>query len=173
MARARAIVGIMATSLQTLRSMAFTGHLKVPPPSAGLWTQKARELRTLDIFLRAAAEIGHVDAVRHLLELREAEPYRPQAAQVKSDMSSYLRDREIGLETMGMGLGTMKTIGIPFPVEDTPFPIPVYLAAVRQHEEVLAVLLPRQHSFIQDLLERAQDVHLGCKGFVGFRNTTL
>jgi ankyrin repeat protein len=155
---ARAILGTMVTSLQTLQSMAITGNLKVPFTSSGLLTQKARELRTLDIFLRAAAEIGHVDAVRHLLELRETEPYRTQT--VGSD-----RDLFLYLSGLGVGIESLDDVGIRVRAQEesdqaTPFPIPVFLAAVRQHEEVLALLLPGQHTFIQDLMEIARDIHL-------------
>lgn len=183
---AKVIVGTMVTSLPTLRSMAINGRLKAPVLGFASkdrpLTQGACELRTLDIFLRAAAEIGHVDAIQHLLELRETEPYRTQTTGATMDMSSYLGNRETGPDTVMGVLGiSLEHWSLQNPAESVHILIPIFLAAVRQHEEVLAMLLhavwkhqevpamllPRQHTFIQDLLERARGVHLGCRGFPG------
>jgi len=205
---ARTTVGAMATSLQILRSMAIMGCLKVPSPGPGPTnsplTQKACELRTLDVFLRAAAEIGHIDAIQHLLELRETEPYRTQkTSDATMDMSSYLMDRGIGLEKVKEVVGFPVQVWTPgSSVEsvrvrvDVDLLIPTFLAAVRQHEEALSVLLPihqpallpiQQHTSapnlvkrirdshvrsIQDLMKRARDIDLGWKGFIGFRGTS-
>jgi hypothetical protein len=122
--------------------------------------------------LRAAAEIGQVDVVRHLLKLLDQ-------LLIKSDVNAmfrYLAKREIEIEVLeelgiSVGIHSMaqednKLYRASISPEAIPFPIPVFLAAVRQHEEVLALLLPgRSTDYIQELLERAQGIEVGCGSF--------
>lgn len=177
---AKVIVGTMATSLPTLRRMAITGHPKVPLLSFAqkgrLLKHKARELRTLDIFLRAAAEVGHIDAIQHLLELRKTEQYRKQNADATMDMSSYVRDRAIGPDTVMEVLGIdVDCWSLENPAERIHLLIPMFLAAVRQHEEALALLVSghrsKHHVSVQDMMTRARGIHLGCNGFEGVPET--
>ena len=89
--------------------------------------------------------------------------------------SSYLGDRETGLDTVMEVLGTsVERWSLENPAERIHLLIPMFLAAVRQHEEALALLLTghRKHLvFVQDLKIRARGIHLGCKGFAGVLET--
>ena len=163
---ARAIVGDMSASLQE-------------PRDTTIFFMRKDEQGILDISLRAAAEIGQVDAVRHLLKLQHTPPYQ---ALTESDGKEILKY----LDRRGMKTEAMEKVGIhvktslmpqmdfmdclPLPVSETDLnPIPVFLAAVRQHEEVLTLLLPgRNTDYIQGLMERARGIHLGGKFFDDF-----
>jgi hypothetical protein len=121
------------------------------------------EPSALGISLRAAAEIGHVDAVRQLLELQEAASYQTQTANAKRNTSKYLSSREIGAESLEL-VGICPTV---------PSPVPVFLAAVRQHEEVLALLLPGRDTYIQGLMTRARGIDLGCQSLIIYHSMIL
>jgi hypothetical protein len=163
---ARAIVGDMATSLREPRNVR----------ASFAWKDFQENL---DIFLRAAAEIGQVDAVRHLLKLRHTQPQHALIESDRTDMLRYLDRRSIEMTALEKVEIHIKTPWMPqmdilgwlsmSTPEVTPFPIPVFLAAVRQHEEALALFLPgRNAGYIQGLMERARDIHLGCKDFDHF-----
>ena len=154
---ARVIVGEMSTSLQKPSNTSMRKY----------------EQENLEISLRAAAEIGQVDAVRHILELQDAQPYQAPFESDGTDILRYLDRREIkteAVEKVGIYVGTslmplMNLMGC----QGTPYPIPVFLAAVRQHEEVLALLLSGSNpDYIQGLMERTRGIHLGCKSFDDF-----
>ena len=164
---ARAIVGDMATSFAE------------PGNMSAFSTRKGCQEK-IDIFLRAAAEIGQVDAIRHLLKLRQTQQ---DQALINSDLLDMIY---VYLDRRGIGVELLEKVGVLVEIrwtaqadnrlhralitpETIPSPIPVFLAAVRQHEEVLAILLPgRNTDYIQGLMERARGIHLGCKDFDHF-----
>lgn len=109
------------SELQNLKSM--LGHLA--------FAADLNDFRDLESFLQAASEVNHVDAVRHLLlQWENGKVNRPPRTPLLADTYRYLRKR--GLSRMDFS-----SLGI----ADSTFPVAIYLAAMKQHKEVLQLLL--------------------------------
>lgn len=81
-------------------------------------------------FLQAAAEVGHVDAVKHLLMQWEGLKMTSPETDIPSNVESYIKRR-----------GLVPHDFFSLEVSGFTFPVAIYLAAMKDHKEVLDLLL--------------------------------
>ena len=122
------------------RLKAIVGHLATAIPEIVSDT-----VDDFHICLQSAAEVGHIEAVANLLQQWKAE--HGDAFPVESaSYKEYIQGRGLDrwdFETVCTG--------------ELPFPVAIYLAAMWQHDEVLALLLtPKHASRVADLMKIAR-----------------
>jgi hypothetical protein len=143
---AAAIVALLVTVLTSLDFGGSTGQVIAEqtwdPAKSGRFAKA----------LEVAAEIGQIDTVRQLLDLRNGDSLPEQSgAGQKRSLTSYLEKR-------GVGWKVFANLGI----DEISLALPAFLAAVRQHEGVLALLLPEWDELhIKELMAKAQSIELG------------
>jgi hypothetical protein len=136
---AKDIIGLLTTSLISLRSMIRARQ-----------TLANYESETFPAALQAAAEVGHVDAVRQLLDLRTQNSTPRHITDLRNNLPSRLEHRDGCWEASDE-----------YETDEDLFKIPAVLAAVRQHEEVLTLLLHTHDAlWINELRGRAQSIVL-------------
>lgn len=160
---AKAIVGMLSTSLISWISTRHDGR------SPDEQKQRLYDDGTLDIFLRAAAEVGNVNAVQQLLDLRVDSSHTPVQPLPRrrrlKDVELYLAGRGISRRNCNL-LNVDDTL---FPVSNIlspmrQLPVPTLLAAVREHSGVLALLLPDPDPLrIERVITQARDIDLRCE----------
>jgi hypothetical protein len=152
---AKDIVGLLTTFLTSLRSM--THARKIPD---------VYESEIFPAALQAAAEVGHVDAVRKLIDLRTYTSTPGHMADLRNNLP-YCVQYRAGIWT---SIYERKTVDVGKTVDERTaghdvFRTSATLAAVRRHEEVLTLLLPTHDSlYIKGLIAQAESIMLVYEG---------
>lgn len=133
---AKAMVGLLTQALIRLQRAGPAEETHIPGA-----------LDAVQRAFKAAAQIGHAEAVQQLLNLWN-EPSMTSQRDGMAQRAHYLVEK-FTVSWAHLGIGTAS------------LPLPTFWAAVRQHEEVLALLLPDYDALrIKELMVRAQSVNL-------------
>jgi hypothetical protein len=145
---ARHIVGLLTSALTHWTNMGLIGEAKSSQ------TRPVFDAGTIAAGIRAAAEIGNVDAVRQLLDLwnNNMAGISKQIATVERDLRDQMLDRGVSQDDFAhLGITT-----VPSNLQ-----MPIILAAVRQHAKVLALLLPGYNVLrVNEMMEKAGGLEL-------------
>jgi hypothetical protein len=143
---AAAIVALLVTTLISLDYGESAGQV------IGKQTWDPTKSDRLARAFETAAEIGQIDTVRLLLDLRNGDSLPEQSGtRQKRFVRTYLEKRDVDWKIF-LDLG----------INEVSLALPTFLAAVRQHEGVLALLLPDWDVLhIKELMAKAQSIELG------------
>jgi hypothetical protein len=141
---AAAIVALLVTALINLDYGGSAGQVQAWDPAKSDRLARAFE---------AAAEIGQIDTVRQLLDLTNRYSLPEQSGtRQKRFLKTYLEERFVDWDiTVDLGIDNEISLALP-----------TFLAAVQQHEGVLALLLPDWDVLhIKELMAKVRSIELG------------